>query len=96
MAALESRPPRVLLVDDVPANLLALRAVLAPIGAELVEAHRYRDAFKGGQIVGVPIVELGVTAEVIGLLDLVAVSGDTFSLTECTMKLPSRSSANEE
>jgi CheY-like chemotaxis protein len=38
MAAFEPRPPRVLLVDDVPANLLALRAVLAPVGAELVEA----------------------------------------------------------
>jgi signal transduction histidine kinase len=39
MAAFESRPPRVLLVDDAPANLLALSAVLAPIGAEVVEAR---------------------------------------------------------
>jgi CheY-like chemotaxis protein len=37
--AFESRPPRVLLVDDTPANLLALQAVLKPIGAEIVEAH---------------------------------------------------------
>ncbi len=39
MAAFNSRPPRVLIVDDAPANLLALEAVLAPIGAEIVEAR---------------------------------------------------------
>jgi signal transduction histidine kinase/ActR/RegA family two-component response regulator len=57
---------------------------------------RYRDAFKGRQVVGTPIAELGATADLIGLLDLVAVSGDTFSLTESTMKLPSGGTANEE
>ena len=31
--------PSVLLVDDVPANLLALSAVLRPLGARLVEAR---------------------------------------------------------
>lgn len=34
----EPAPPRVLLVDDRPANLLALSAVLAPLGYELVKA----------------------------------------------------------
>src|SRR5687768_12009012 len=33
-----SGPPSVLLVDDTPANLLALTAVLKPLGARLVEA----------------------------------------------------------
>jgi signal transduction histidine kinase/DNA-binding response OmpR family regulator len=45
--------PRVLIVDDTPANLLALTAVLKPLGAEIVEAgsgqaaieHVARDSF---------------------------------------------------
>ena len=44
MDAFESRPPRVLLVDDTPANLLALTAVLRPVGAELVEARSGQEA----------------------------------------------------
>ncbi len=36
--SVELQSPQVLLVDDNPANLLALAAVLRPIGAELVEA----------------------------------------------------------
>ncbi len=39
MDAFDSSAPRVLLVDDTPANLIALVAVLRPIGAELVEAR---------------------------------------------------------
>jgi signal transduction histidine kinase/DNA-binding response OmpR family regulator len=36
--------PRVLLVDDTPANLIALAAVLKPLGAELVEASSGAEA----------------------------------------------------
>jgi len=38
--------PRVLLVDDTPSNLIALRAVLAPIGADLVEARSGAEALE--------------------------------------------------
>jgi len=38
MSAPELGAPRVLLVDDTPANLVALAAVLRPVGAELVQA----------------------------------------------------------
>ena len=44
MPAIEPRPPRILLVDDVPSNLLALAAVLEPIGAELVQARSGQEA----------------------------------------------------
>ena len=44
MDALESKAPRVLLVDDTPSNLVALVAVLQPIGAELVEAGSGQEA----------------------------------------------------
>jgi signal transduction histidine kinase len=37
-------PPSVLLVDDTPANLFALSAVLKPLGARLVEARSGADA----------------------------------------------------
>jgi signal transduction histidine kinase/DNA-binding response OmpR family regulator/putative methionine-R-sulfoxide reductase with GAF domain len=37
-------PPSVLLVDDTPANLFALSAVLQPLGARLVEARSGADA----------------------------------------------------
>ncbi len=39
-----SNGPRVLLVDDTLANLLALTAVLQPIGAELLEARSGEEA----------------------------------------------------
>src|ERR1700677_4032852 len=44
-------PPRhdrasVLLVDDTPANLVALRAVLRPLGVHLVEAHSGAEAIE--------------------------------------------------
>src|SRR5260370_22432824 len=39
MLAPTSTLPRVLLVDDTPANLVALGAVLRPLGVELVEAR---------------------------------------------------------
>jgi signal transduction histidine kinase/DNA-binding response OmpR family regulator len=38
--------PRVLIVDDTPANLLALTAVLRPLGATLVEAASGREAIE--------------------------------------------------
>ncbi|HEU4409896.1 MAG TPA: response regulator [Polyangiaceae bacterium] len=38
------RPPGVLLVDDRPANLVALEALLAPLGARLVRATSGREA----------------------------------------------------
>ncbi len=44
MDAFESKAPRVLLVDDTPSNLVALAAVLRPIGAELVEAGSGQEA----------------------------------------------------
>jgi signal transduction histidine kinase len=44
MDALDSKAPRVLVVDDTPANLIALVAVLQPIGAELVEARSGQEA----------------------------------------------------
>ena len=37
---------RILLVDDVPANLLALQAVLEPLGQELVLAHSGEEALR--------------------------------------------------
>jgi citrate synthase len=39
-------PDRVLLVDDSPANLLALQAVLKPLGAVLVEARSGAEALE--------------------------------------------------
>jgi signal transduction histidine kinase len=44
MDVFESKAPRVLLVDDTPSNLVALVAVLQPIGAELVEAGSGQEA----------------------------------------------------
>src|SRR5260370_42334783 len=44
MHALASLVPRVLLVDDPPANLVALGAVLRPLGVELVEARSGTEA----------------------------------------------------
>ena len=46
MEASDSGAPRVLLVDDTPSNLIALVAVLQPIGAELVEAHSGQEAIE--------------------------------------------------
>lgn len=37
---------RILLVDDIPANLLALRALLDPLDQSLVEAHSGQDALR--------------------------------------------------
>ena len=37
-------PPSVLLVDDTPANLFTLGAVLRPLGARLVEARSGAEA----------------------------------------------------
>lgn len=39
-------PPAVLLVDDHPANLMALRAVLEPLGYELVDARSGKEAIQ--------------------------------------------------
>jgi len=44
MPTADSSAPRVLLVDDTPSNLIALRAVLQPIGADLVEARSGSEA----------------------------------------------------
>jgi signal transduction histidine kinase/CheY-like chemotaxis protein len=44
MQAPASTVPRVLLVDDTPANLVALGAVLRPLGVELVEARSGSEA----------------------------------------------------
>ena len=46
MGPLEPNKPRVLLVDDTPANLIALSAALEPIGAELVEAQSGQQAIE--------------------------------------------------
>jgi signal transduction histidine kinase len=46
MEASDSSAPRVLLVDDTPSNLMALVAVLKPIGAELVEARSGPEAIE--------------------------------------------------
>ncbi|MBD3638101.1 MAG: response regulator [Crocinitomicaceae bacterium] len=40
------KPPKILMVDDKPANLVALRKVLAPIEAELFEAEDGNEALK--------------------------------------------------
>ncbi len=53
-------PPRVLLVDDTPANLIALGAVLRPLGAELVEARSGPEA----------IEKLGLGSFAVALLDV--------------------------
>lgn len=42
--ALERSRPRILLVDDRPANLLALEGILQPLGHELVRAHSGEEA----------------------------------------------------
>jgi PAS domain S-box-containing protein len=44
--ALHAQSARILLVDDHPANLIALQAVLAPLGAELVSAGSSRAALR--------------------------------------------------
>jgi signal transduction histidine kinase len=44
MEGIDSDAPRVLLVDDAPANLVALAAVLAPLGAVLVRAGTGQEA----------------------------------------------------
>jgi signal transduction histidine kinase/DNA-binding NarL/FixJ family response regulator len=46
VGSLEANKPRVLLVDDTPANLVALSAALEPIGAELVEAQSGQQAIE--------------------------------------------------
>ena len=46
MDDLDAGAPRVLLVDDTPSNLIALAAVLRPIGAELVEARSGQEAIE--------------------------------------------------
>ena len=40
------RPPSILIVDDVPANLVALEAVLEPLGCQLVRASSGEEALK--------------------------------------------------
>jgi signal transduction histidine kinase len=42
----DANAPRVLLVDDTPSNLIALRAVLQPVGADLVEARSGAEALE--------------------------------------------------
>lgn len=47
MSASEAAPAAsILLVDDYPANILALEAILAPLGHELVRAHSGAEALK--------------------------------------------------
>ncbi|MET0592699.1 MAG: ATP-binding protein [Polyangiaceae bacterium] len=41
-----TRPPSILIVDDVPANLVALEAVLEPLGCHLVRASSGEEALK--------------------------------------------------
>jgi two-component system, sensor histidine kinase len=41
-----TRPPAILLVDDHPANLMALRAILDPLGCDLVDARSGREALQ--------------------------------------------------
>lgn len=45
-AAVEEAPARILMVDDHPANLLALEGILAPLGQLLVRANSGADALK--------------------------------------------------
>src|SRR5882672_5567345 len=40
------RPPAILLVDDHPANLMALRAILDPLGYDLVDARSGKEAIQ--------------------------------------------------
>ena len=40
------REPAILLVDDHPANLMALRAILDPLGYELVDAKSGKEAIR--------------------------------------------------
>lgn len=42
----EPQPAKILMVDDVPANLVALRAILEPLGQPLVECHSGEEALK--------------------------------------------------
>ena len=42
----EPRPPRVLMVDDLPANLAALEAILQPLGFETVAVQSGREALR--------------------------------------------------
>ena len=53
-------PDRVLLVDDSPANLLALQAVLKPLGAELVEARSGADALEKAALGSYAVILLDV------------------------------------
>jgi len=45
-AAADDSPARILMVDDRPANLVALQAILSPLGAELVRATSGEDALR--------------------------------------------------
>lgn len=51
---------RVLLVDDQPANILALRAILEPLDVELIEARSGEEALKLLQTIDVAVVLLDV------------------------------------
>jgi signal transduction histidine kinase/DNA-binding response OmpR family regulator len=53
-------PDRVLLVDDSPANLLALSAVLQPLGAELVEARSGAEALEKASLGSYAVILLDV------------------------------------
>ena len=63
-------PPRVLLVDDSPANLVALEAVLKPLGLHVVEARSGRQALE----------LLNETSFVVALLDVQMPEMDGFEL----------------
>src|SRR3954451_24347550 len=45
-SSLEETPARILMVDDHPANLLALEGILSPLGQELVRANSGAEALK--------------------------------------------------
>ncbi len=45
-AQVEAPPARVLMVDDHPPNLIALGAILEPLGQELVHANSGEDALR--------------------------------------------------
>ena len=56
----------------------------------------YRRAFEGRDVVGSTLAELGAMTELVGLLDRVALSGNSLAVTDFAVQLPSERASKSE